>query len=222
LKRRLHHPKSCVTKGLLLTLAAVILLAVIGVLAAKPAASAFGRWLVFEKTDFDRVDAIVVLGGANPDRPLEGRDLFRQKKAPRIVLVREKRQEYLKSLDKLAIHLPGDCDLRRQVLEKQAVPPEAIEEVPADVTSTWEEAVAFSNYAALYRIRSAVVVTSKYHTRRSYLNFTRACEPKGIQIYTVASKYCRFNPSGWWNQRDQLKLVYIEFANLAAYYLGFR
>jgi len=29
-------------------------------------------------------------------------------------------------------------------------------------------------------------------------------------------------PSAWWKDRDQLKLVYLEVANLIAYSLGFR
>ncbi|HXK59317.1 MAG TPA: YdcF family protein [Acidobacteriota bacterium] len=200
----------------------LVLLLALAVVAAKPAASAFGHWLAFEKADFERVDAIVVLGGAVPDRPLEARDLYREKKSPQIILICERRGPWLEDLDELGIHVPGDCDLRRQVLEKQGVPPEAIVQIPAEVTSTWEEAVAFAQYAADNGIKSAVVVTSKYHARRSYLNFTRACAGQGIEIYMKPSKYCLFDPSGWWRERDQLKRVYIETANLTAYYLGFR
>lgn len=201
-------------------LAAILLLVVL--LAGGPILAAFGHWLVFEKTDFQQVDEIVVLEGSLPDRALQGADLFKQHRGRRIVLVREKRHEDLKELDSLGIHMPGNCDVNRAILIKLGVPEASIEVVPGDVDSTWEEAVAFSRHAHDRRIRSAAVVTCPFHTRRAYLNFRKACGADKVAIYAVASRYCGQSPSGWWKDRDQLKFLYVEVANLIAYYLGFR
>ncbi len=200
--------------------AAILLLGVL--LVGGPILGAFGRWLVFEKTDFQQVDEIVVLEGSLPDRALQGAELFKQHRGRRIVLVREKRHEDLRQMDSLGIHIPDNWDTNREILIKMGVPEASIEVVPGDVDSTWEEAVAFSRHAHAQRIKSAAVVTCPFHTRRAYLNFSKACGADKVAIYAVASRYCEQNPSGWWKERDQIKVLYVEAASLIAYYLGFR
>ena len=190
-------------------------------LAGGPLLAAFGRWLVFQKTDFGQVDEIVVLEGRLPDRALEAGELFRERRGRRIVLVKEKRGPELRRLDDLGIHIPGDCEANRAILLNLGVPEGSIEAVPGDVDSTWEEAVAFSRHAQKGGTRSAAVVTCPFHTWRAYLNFRRACGDK-VAIYAVASRYCEQNPSAWWKDRDQLKIMYVEVANLIAYHLGYR
>jgi uncharacterized SAM-binding protein YcdF (DUF218 family) len=199
-----------------------VLLFLVVLLAYGPILATFGRWLVFQKTEFQEVDSLVVLEGSVPDRACEAGELFKLHRGRRIVLVREKRDRDLKQLEEFGFQIPGDCDLNRAILLKLGVPEHLIEVVPGDVDSTWEEALAFSRHARNRKIRSAAVITCPFHTRRAYLNFRKACAPDNVTIYVVASRYCEQDPSGWWKERDQLKLVYVEVANLGAYYLGFR
>lgn len=189
---------------------------------ATPALSAFGRWLAFQKSDSRSADVIIVLQGGLPDRAHEAGVLFAEKKAERILLVREARRPSYRELDAFGIHLPDDTDVNRQILLKLGVPPGAIDEVPGEARSTWEEALAFAHYARQQRIKSAVIVTCRFHTRRAYLNVERACAGQEITLHIVPSRYCPQDPVNWWRGRDQAKEVYLEVAKLVAYHLGFR
>ena len=218
----MKKPRKKLRLVLLAAGSAGVLLLLVAVLAGGALLTAVGRSLIFQKTDFRQVDDIVILGGSVPDRAFEAVKLFEQHRGKRLVLIRERRHEYLKELDRLGIHIPDDWEINRTILTKQGVPEGSIEVLPGDVDSTWEEAVVFSRYAREQRIKSAVVVTCGFHTRRAYLNFRKACASENVDIYMVASRYCADDPSRWWKERDQLKLVYIEVANLIAYAFGFR
>lgn len=65
--------------------------------------------------------------------------------------------------------------------------------------------------------KSAIVVTSAYHTRRSNIIFDNVA--KGIDLTISAASYEADMPQGWWKSPTMLRNVTLEYAKLAFYYL---
>ncbi|MBI4444452.1 MAG: YdcF family protein [Acidobacteria bacterium] len=181
-----------------------------------------GNLLVFKKADFQQVDAAVVLAGRYPDRALQARDLLLKSKARIALVSREELLQQLRELQRLGIHPLQSGEINRRILLMSGIDPERVKELPRSSDSTWGEAQAFRGYSEAHCLRSVVVVTCKDHSFRAYLNFKEALEGTGIEVFSLPSSYCEFEPSAWWKKRDQIKTAYVELACLIAFLLGFK
>ena len=128
----------------------------------------------------------------------------------------------MQKLQELEINFPQDHTINQKVLIKSGVKSSRIRVISEIVNSTWEEAQALSSYLADNPLDTIVIVTCRYHSYRAYLNFQRSMEKTGVEIYSVPSKYCSFQSENWWGDRDQIKVLFIELASLAAFFLGRR
>ena len=166
----------------------------------QPLLSTLGNLVIYESDNFERADVVVVPSGAIPGRAFEAADLILGAKADRVILMREQLAILLKlGIDATKIHV-----------------------LPQENSSTWEEALSFRNYADQNSVRSIVITTCQFHSYRAHLNFKKALEGTGIQIHSIPSKYCEFKIDTWWKDREQVKRLYLELANLAVFFLGKR
>ena len=114
--------------------------------------------------------AIVALGGQTPFREMEAARLYRSGFATRVFIVREAPNAESDALKQLGVKKPQTWELARAVLIQQGVPPEAIVIPKDEAIGTLEELQAA--YAALEQKEAPVIlVTSKYHTRRTRLTW---------------------------------------------------
>src|SRR5262249_40650775 len=97
-------------------------------------------WVVSDDTD--KADAIVVLGGGVGARPFVAADLYKRGLAQQILIANVRPDP----VAELKI-VPPETDLTRQVLIRLGVPPAAIIEFGAGVSSTYEEARAILDSA---------------------------------------------------------------------------
>lgn len=173
--------------------------------------------------DVEPADAIYVLSGTNAERWLEGYELWREKRAPVILLSAGSRDAGERELLRRGVHMPTGAEVARGVLVDQlGVPPEAVEIMPATVDNTAAEAGKLAKLAPARGWRRVVVVTSLAHTRRTRFAMERALEGTGVTVQVRGSRYDRFQPSGWWRRRDSMRWVLSELPKLAAYKLGLR
>ncbi len=179
-----------------------------------------GELLVYE-SEFDHVDAALVLPGSVPDRVLAARDLLLSSRAKIALLGRVEVNDELVELDELGIHRMLDHEVNREILIRQGIAPEQIELLPGESGSTSEDASALRQYLKKSNFESIAIVTCKYHSYRAYLNFRKSLRGTGVTIHSLPSPYCRFDPKSWWRNRDQLKTVYLEWAKLMAFWMGF-
>lgn len=166
-------------------------------------------------------DAIVVLSGAPADRWLEAYELWREKRAPRIVLSHGYRDGGSLELQRRGIAVPTDGEIGRGVMiEKLGVPPEAILDLPGRHDNTAAEASTALAVAREHGWRRIIVVTSLAHTRRTALAMKRVLEPAGIAVQVRGSRFDAFQPARWWRSRASTRWVLAEWPKLVAYRLG--
>jgi len=71
-------------------------------------------------------------------------------------------------------------------------------------------------------LRSGILLTSPYHTRRAGLIFSRIFRREGLHVRVLAVDDGHFRVQGWWTRRIQRSLVLREYVKLAAFLGGVR
>lgn len=181
-------------------------------------ALSLGR-VLYREDPLERADAIFVLGGNWLDRVAEGGDLYLEGRAPFILLAREYPDDAEQALRDRGIPVKGVSDVQVATLIAMGVPAPAIALTePQSATAT--EAEALRRIAAERRWKRVIIVTSKSHTARAHLAFTRHLEGSGVQIAMRASRYDRWNPDEWWTDRVGFRVSLIEAQKMLLYWLG--
>jgi uncharacterized SAM-binding protein YcdF (DUF218 family) len=199
----------------LLTLALAAL--ALWVVAARVAAGA----LVVE-APLAKADAMVVLAGSSAyvERTRRAAELYRQGRAPLVLLTNDGQ---LSGWSEETQSNPTFVERARGELVRGGVPEACIEALPRRVESTHDEAVLLRDYAAGRGLRSLVVVTSAYHTRRALWTFARAFEGTGVHlgIEHAATGLQLPSPEAWWLFPKGWKSVAGEYVKLAYYRLKY-
>jgi uncharacterized SAM-binding protein YcdF (DUF218 family) len=167
-----------------------------------------------------RADAIVVLGGARLTRVAEAGDLHLARWAPTIVLSPQEMEPVEIMLRARGLEIPSEAEIQRRALVQMGVPESAIEVLGNGEIATAGEASALRALALSREWRRLIIVTSKLHTARAALTFTRAFEGTGIDVRVRASRYDPADVDRWWAERADLRFALFESQKLAAYWLG--
>lgn len=197
-------------------LALALLLLVIATAAACPYA---GRFLIVDEP-LQPSDAIVVLAGDDVERWLEGVDLYREGYAPLILLSPGYEEPLGDRLRASGIRFPRRIEAHRDAMIQLGVPESAIEILRGGYDNTADEAAGVMRLARERAWSRLIVVTSKYHTRRTRFAFRRQFEDADVQIIVRGSRHDDAAPDGWWKRRADLRWVVTELQKLVAYRLG--
>jgi uncharacterized SAM-binding protein YcdF (DUF218 family) len=178
-----------------------------------------GRYLQHEDP-LTKADAIFVLAGTRLERPLEAVDLYKAGYAPLIVLSpgRPEPGEYL--LRQRGIEFPTEAELQRSALVRSGIPESAVAATTGYVDNTAQEANLLRSMVMKHSWRRIIIVTSKYHTRRSAFAFKRGLAGTGTEVIMRASRYDPSDPARWWRLRPDFRFVTSEWQKLLAYRLG--
>jgi uncharacterized SAM-binding protein YcdF (DUF218 family) len=199
-----------------------VVVALLALAAATAAALAFGgRLLVVADPLPVRADAIVMLAGSIPDRVLETAELYRSGVAPRVVVTRERSRPGDAALRARGVRLPEPDEMSITALERLGVPADAIVRLRRRTHSTESEAATIARWACTTRIRRLIVVTSRAHTRRSRLIFTRMLGSR-MEVTLRPSRFDSFSARRWWRVRRDAKTVLYEWERLVHYWLDER
>jgi len=180
-----------------------------------------GRYLVVEDP-LERADAIFVLAGARVERWLEAAELYREGWAPRIILSPGRQEDAEIQLRARGIRFPAEAGLIRDALIQMQVPADAIVILPESVDNTAQEATAVRTLSAGTDWQRIIVVTSKYHGRRSAYAFRREFRGSPVRVLMRASRFDTASPERWWTRRSDFRFVTWELQKLVAYWLGAR
>jgi uncharacterized SAM-binding protein YcdF (DUF218 family) len=178
-----------------------------------------GRYLVIDEP-LQPADAIVVLAGTRVERWLEGVELYREKLAPKILLSSGRIEPAEEAIRARGIRFPRETDLVKDAMVQLGVSASDVEAFPESVDNTASEASAARALASTRHWRRIIVVTSKYHTRRSRYAFQRAFHGSGVEIQVRGSRFDAARPDTWWKHRADLRFVISEWQKLVAYRLG--
>jgi uncharacterized SAM-binding protein YcdF (DUF218 family) len=163
-----------------------------------------GRWLVVEDT-LGKVRAIAVLSGGMPLRAMEAAKLYREGYAPEIWLTHS--AEPAATLGEMGIPFAGEDYYNTRILIHEGVPSGAIRVLDPPIVNTADEINAIAAALAKERDHTAILVTTKAHTRRVRLLWQRLGSGRGNAIVRAASGD-PFDARHWWRTTgDALDVV---------------
>ncbi len=118
---------------------------------------------------------------------------------------------------------PASVERATDALVSAGIERERIEVLPGIVHGTIAEARAFRLYAEAHNVRSALVVTSPYHSRRAVWTIRRVVRgtPVQVGIAPVPMASTSSHPSTWWNTSMGWRNVTPEFVKMPYYWLAY-
>ena len=173
-----------------------------------------GRFLIVSNP-LVHSDAIVVLsGGGDLSRLDEAVKLYKEKYAPLLILTET--GETVPSLD-----APYSAVLRQDAMSR-GVAPGDITITDRTVSSTYEEARVTLKLLRKGGMKSVIVVTDPFHSRRAEVIFDDVFRSSGIQvaIHPVAADW--YHASTWWMSGSGRRDTVLEYSKLFGYLLGFK
>jgi uncharacterized SAM-binding protein YcdF (DUF218 family) len=179
-----------------------------------------GAWIaaraLIVKADLASADALVVLSGSSSylERTQRAAELYRQGRAPVVLLTNDHTRGGWSSALQTN---PFFVDRAIDELTKQGVPLERIIIVPGVAASTQSEAVIVRDYAASKGLRSVLIITSAYHSRRALRTFRKTFEGTGVVIGLEPSSKASPSAAFWWLRPSGWRDVAGEYVKLTYY-----
>lgn len=190
--------------------AAIILLVVAAILGTSNYwLSVYGHYLVVDEAP-QKSDAIVILGGETVPRVAKGVELYREGFASLLImsgggnLTSRYAEADLMLIEAMDLGVPQSS----VVLERES-------------ESTYENAVFVKRIVQEKEIKSILLVTSSYHTRRARNIFTKVFRDTGVRIITVSAPDRKFSPSSWWKKHEGQQKALVEAANMLVYWIKY-
>ena len=173
------------------------------------------RWWLDFSEEPGTADAIVVLAGGYA-RPFAAAELYKRGVGPELWLCRPKPEPIDDRVRSIGVHLPREEDTNRELLLKAGVPADKIHFYGREVMSTADEARSFAREFPTAGKR-ILVVTSRFHARRSRLVFRRTLKDADVRV--TASEEL---PARWWKDKFLAQSVVMEVVKTVYYLLGGR
>ena len=172
--------------------------------------------------DLPQADAIVVLSGSSTylERTHKAAELYNQGRAPLVVLTDDNTRGGWSSVQQ---RNPYFVERAHEELVKLGVPPTQIRVAPGVADGTSAEASIIKDYAAAHGLRSVLVVTSAYHSRRAFRSLRQALAGTGttVGITTAPVGWQTPPPALWWLHFEGWRSVGGEWVKLIYYWLKF-
>jgi uncharacterized SAM-binding protein YcdF (DUF218 family) len=173
------------------------------------------------RDDVASADAILVLAGSAQyvARTTAAARLYAKGAAPLVLLTDD---GVRRGWSHRAQDNPRVIDLAADVLISDGVPPARVIKL-SRVASTYDEAVEAARLVARQRLRSLIVVTSPYHTRRARWVFDRVVGRDGVSVGVLPSDQWSWTSSmTWWTSSRGWHTVAGEFVKLPYYWIRYR
>ena len=181
-------------------------------------APTLATWLIVEKP-LARADAIIVLSGsaAYKERTQMAAALYKQGIAPIIFITNDGERAGWSRRERTN---PTFVELAQRELIANGVSPDAIVILPVVVSGTDQEAGLLASEIDARPIKSLLIVTSAYHTRRALRTFDKILAGKGVEIGIVHAPVGERTPKPefWWLSPRGWSSVAGEYVKLAVYY----
>lgn len=163
-------------------------------------------------------DAIVVLSGSSAygERTQKAAQLYHQGRAPFVLLTDDHTRGGWSNAQQTN---PFFVERARDELIKAGVPLERIRIAPGIAAGTHEEALIIKDYVVNEGLRSVLIVTSSYHSRRALRTLTHAFAGTGktIGMELAPSSSSAF----WWLQLEGWRTIGSEYVKLIYYWFKY-
>lgn len=174
------------------------------------------------RAEMGRADVVVILSGGSfyAERVAQAAQLFKQSRAPKIVLTNDGVSgpwSFEKERN------PTFTEIEAEELRTAGVPAESIEVLSQQVSSTYDEAVLLRDYAQGRGLRSILIVTSAYHSRRALWVWRRVFRESGVVVGIDPAPTGQQSPAPatwWWHVRGW-RSVAAEYPKFVYYWLRY-
>jgi uncharacterized SAM-binding protein YcdF (DUF218 family) len=160
-------------------------------------------------------DAVAVFGGGGETRAPAAAEYYRRGLVKKVLVSNI-------DIDEVA---PGvfhsETDYNRSVLVKLGVPPEAIELFGADLSSTYEEAVALRDWVIRNHVRSIIVPTEFFSSRRVRWIVNHELAYTWVRVAVPALDYPTFARDAWWTNEFGVTMFRTEVIKYIYYRLRY-
>ena len=191
------------------------------VLAWQPLAWLAARALIVQ-APIPSADALVVLSGsaAYIERTHKAAELYRQGRAPVVLLTDDQTRGPWSSALQTN---PYFVDRARDELIKEGVPAEQIRIVPGSASGTHGEMEILQQYATAQGLRSVLLVTSPYHSRRALRTFRQGFAGTGVIVglETASAGIQTPSPAFWWVREEGWRTIGGEYVKLVYYWFRY-
>ncbi|HSL55843.1 MAG TPA: YdcF family protein, partial [Pyrinomonadaceae bacterium] len=155
--------------------------------------------LLIVRAPLEHAGAIVLLSGSSSykERAARSAELFAAGRAPRIILTNDGQQG---SWNNVLERNPFYYESTLAELTRLGVPRDRVDILMQPVSSTRDEAVLLREHVEKNGIRSVLVVTSAYHSRRALWTFRRVLGESGtsIGLEVAGTGWQTPSPWTWW------------------------
>lgn len=195
-----------------------VLRALVVVILIWPPVSWLAAKSLIVRSEVPRADALVVLGGSSTylERTRRAAEIFREGRASKVILTNDGQKGGWSEEDQRNLFF---VERAKQELELAGVPSEKIEILPQIVSSTYDEAQLLHEYVTAHQVKSLLIVTSAYHSRRAMWTLRHALAGNGITIGSEPASTGQQTPSPlfWWIQPQGWRMVAGEYIKLIYY-----
>lgn len=180
-----------------------------------------GARALIVKAPLATADAIVVLSGSSAylERTQKAAELYREGRAPLLLLTDDATRGGWSSAQQ---RNPFFVERATEELIKRGVPADRIKVVPGVALNTHYEALLIKEYGVSQGLRSILVVTSAYHSRRALRTlrqrFAGTPIAIGLEPATLGSPT---SSALWWLQPGGWRTVGVEYVKLIYYWLKY-
>jgi uncharacterized SAM-binding protein YcdF (DUF218 family) len=171
----------------------------------------FAGFLIVEDK-LERADAIVVMAGSPYERALRAAELYKNIYAPKLIACGGQIPD---GFEALGLNL-RESEITLAALKRLGVPEKAVITMPRG-TSTFTEAKIVRDLARQNKMKSIIIVTSQFHTRRARWVYNRVLKGTGIKIMMAAARERRFNWESWWLDDDGILNFCTEYCKFGYY-----
>lgn len=178
---------------------------------------AAGRALVADDP-VERVDVIVVAVDADGAGVLEAADLVRQGIAPRVAVFEDPPNATDRELLRRGVQYHDEAAESARQLKALGV--NSVEVIPRAVAGTSDEGAILPSWCSAKGYRTAILVSTTDHSRRTRRIIHRAVQASGLKILVRASPYSDFDYNAWWHSRGGIRTELIESEKLLFDVLG--
>jgi len=198
-------------------------LGALGVIVLLPGVAWGAARLLIVRTPAKPAEAIVMLSGSATfrERAAHAARLFNEGRAPRIILTNDNLQSGWSQSEQ---RNPYYYERAINELRAAKVPADKIQVSLEPILGTYDEACVVRLYCEQHQIRSIVVVTSGYHSRRALWTFRHVFSGSGIEVSMDPVEAGIDTPPAatWWLKSFGWEMVPQEYGKLGCYWLGFK
>jgi len=174
------------------------------------------------RAELSSADALVVLSGSSTylERTSWAARLYSEGRAPLVILTNDNVRGGWSVAEQ---RNPLFVELAAEELKRKGVPAEKIETILEAASGTYEEALRLRQYSVAHNLRSILVVTSAYHSRRALWTLRRVFEGSGIEIGldTPGTGIQTPAPATWWWHPAGWQIVPGEYVKMIYYWMKY-